>query len=169
MDERWQRLFADLEAHGAAPPDEEEIAALVEAERVAITLDDRLAGSLGAKVRAIMSDEAGWSGVLQFVGSGWILLGDDRRDLIVNLAQLGSIGPLGAPRPAAERRPSLTSALRRIVGASADVYCHSRFSGVIQFVGADHLDTLDSRGNLSSIRLAELTIAAIPRGILSAT
>ena len=37
MEERWERLFADLESQADEAPDEGEIAALVEAERVSVT------------------------------------------------------------------------------------------------------------------------------------
>lgn len=167
MDERWERLFADLETQRIALPDEDEIAALIEAERSAITLDDRLTGSIGTKLEVVFTGGTWWSGVLQFVGDGWVLLRSDRRDQIVNLVQTASIGPLGAPRPAADRRPSLKGALRRLVGVNADVYAHSRHSGVVHFVGADHLDVRNHKGSLTSIRLAELTTITLPAGVLS--
>ena len=47
MDDRWDRLFADLEALATPALDEDEIPDMVEAERVAVALADRLAGAVG--------------------------------------------------------------------------------------------------------------------------
>ncbi len=71
MDDRWDRLFADLE--GAVPLlDEDEIPDLVEAERVGVQLADRLAGAIGRAVDLATSSGSRLTGTLREAGSDWI-------------------------------------------------------------------------------------------------
>ena len=166
MDERWERLFADLENQGDGAPDEDEISALVEAERVAVTLADRLAGSLGSPIRAVCEGTS-VSGTLTSAGDGWVVISEQRADWILPLEHVAALSPLAAPRPAPPRSLTLAGVLRRIVGLPVQLGIPWQLTGRIVGVGADHLDVLDDAGRPSTVPLAALRSVRLRGGSLA--
>lgn len=166
MEDRWERLFADIESQSAARPDEDEIAALVEAERVSVTAADRVAGSLGAAVTVLMRSGARHSGTIAQPGDGWFLLTDPTADRVIALAHVAGMGPLGAPRPAG-RLLGLAAVLRRMVGLTAVVEAPAPAGGRILAVGADHLDLADHAGAVTTVMLPAIESVRVTRGSLT--
>ncbi len=155
---RWERLFADLEGQldesGRADLDAE-VADRTRAERSAIRLVDRLRAASGSTVTVVL-DGRSVVGRVADVGADWVLLEEETaRVALVPLRAVNAVRGLGARArhpgsegPVAGRR-ELTAVLRSLARDRADAVLSltggSEVSGVIERVGADHLD-LGERG-----------------------
>lgn len=144
MDDRWDRLFADLE--GAVPLlDEDEIPDLVEAERVGVQLADRLAGAIGRAVDLATSSGSRLTGTLREAGSDWIAVVAGRTLHVVRTGSIRWISGLDGPAnpPSGAVRVGLAAVLRRIARSTLPVVVDvggTVLRGMITAVGADHCD-----------------------------
>ena len=165
-DDRWERLFADLESRVEGDGD---LADLVEAERVAIALPDRLRAAVGHAVSA----RAGGiqiAGVLLDVGQDWILIERRDGDVLVPLAAITRLSPLGARQPRAGIELPLASLLRALGRSGAVAVCRAGeedISGRILAVGADHLGVRTESGD-SIVPLAALSSVRAPKAAFEA-
>lgn len=155
MEERWERLFADLESQNAEAPDEEEISALVEAERVSVPIAERLTATIGREVTVRTTGGLTSIGQLADAGEGWLLLSEGRSWRLVPLARVAAVGPLAPPRPSG-RALSFAGILRRLVGQQVAIDAGGVSAGRLQFVGADHLDLGDERGGSMTVPLTAI-------------
>ncbi|MDN5559317.1 MAG: hypothetical protein L0G23_07780 [Ruaniaceae bacterium] len=165
-DDRWERLFADLESRVAGDGD---LPDLVEAERVAVTLQDRLRAAIG---HAVSAHAGGFqiAGTLLDVGQDWILIGRPDSDVLVPLAAITRMGPLGARQPKAGIELPLTSVLRALGRSGAVAVCRAGgedFSGRIVAVGADHLELRSEAGD-SIILIDALSTVRAPKAAFEA-
>lgn len=144
MDDRWDRLFADLE--GAVPLlEEDEIPDLVEAERVGVPLSDRLAGAAGHAVDLATSSGSRIAGTLRDAGPDWIAVAAGNT---LHIVRTGSIRWISAPDgvarpPSGGVRVGLAALLRRVARSALPVVVDVNgtvLRGRIAAVGADHCD-----------------------------
>ncbi|MDP9395589.1 MAG: hypothetical protein M3Q27_15630 [Actinomycetota bacterium] len=162
---RWERLFADLEGQldesGRADLDAE-VADRTRAERSAIRLVDRLRAASGSTVTVVL-DGRSVVGRVADVGADWVLLEETARVALVPLRAVNTLRGLGARArhpgsegPVAGRR-ELTAVLRSLARDRADAVLSltggSEVSGVIERVGADHLDLAERGGGGDGHRL----------------
>ncbi|KRE37695.1 hypothetical protein ASG73_08590 [Janibacter sp. Soil728] len=162
---RWDRLFDDLEAQLAAHTRLEldaEVAERTRTERSKITLGERIAGGVGARLVVRVRGGSVARGRLDDSGDGWLLLVDDggRQQLVATAAVLGVSG-LGRPRDDTRaRRFGIGSAVRGIsrdrrAVAVIDVDGGTTH-GTIDGVGADAFDItehpLDSPRRAENVR-----------------
>ncbi|MGM0385636.1 MAG: DUF2642 domain-containing protein [Actinomycetota bacterium] len=144
MDDRWDRLFADLE--GALPLlDEDEIPDLVEAERVGVHLADRLAGAIGRNVDLATTSGSRISGTLREAGPDWIAVVAGRTLHVVRTGSIRWVSALdgAAHPPTGAVHVGLAAVLRRIARSTLPVVADvggTVVRGRITAVGADHCD-----------------------------
>jgi hypothetical protein len=172
MDDRWDRLFADLE--GAVPPlDEDEIPDLVEAERVGVQFADRLAGAAGHTVDLTTSSGSRLAGTLREAGPDWIAVVAGRTLHVVRTGSIRWISGLDGPAnpPSGAVRVGLAAVLRRIARSALPVVADmggTVLRGTITAVGADHCDLVTDTavltlplGGLVSVRCDADLLAAL--------
>ncbi len=147
---QWQLLFEDLEAQFAAAQAEEARAVrsdLVRAERATTRLVDRLRAGVGLPLR-VQAGEAAVIGRLVDVGEGWLLVAEPpARQALVPLAAVtavaGLAGQVAPPPGRVGRSLGLSHALRALSRDRVEVQVCTTdrtLTGVIDAVGADHLD-----------------------------
>jgi hypothetical protein len=151
---RWQQLFDDLrgqfEEHESAE-ERAEWASRARVEMGAVTLVDRLRGSIGFEVSLHCRGADRISGRLADVGVDWLLLEDGHaRSSLVPLAAVQTVRGLGRRTAVAEAtgvvrgRLDLRRALRALARDRAAVQVvlddGSALSGTVDRVGADYLD-----------------------------
>jgi hypothetical protein len=151
---RWQRLFADLEGqfeeHETAA-DRAESASRARAEVGAISLADRLRGSVGRPVSLRCRGAGQVAGRLVEVGADWLLLEDEQaRSTLVALAAVRAVSGLGRQTAVSEDRGvvrarlDLRRALRALARDRAAVQVvlddGLSLSGTVDRVGADHVE-----------------------------
>lgn len=167
--QRWEQLFADLEAQLAAGRADEarwDVAELTRAERGRVTLVDRLRAATGARLRVVTAHGEPLDGVLAEATAHWLLLdvGANRRAVVATPAVRAVEGLGVRVAPVAGRVESslglghVLRALARdraLVTVRTDVSMHA---GRIDRVGADHLDlTLETpAGRSLSVPFAAL-------------
>ncbi|HRC40333.1 MAG TPA: hypothetical protein PLK69_02390 [Tetrasphaera sp.] len=180
--QRWERLFADLDAAVAADERREldvEIADRTRAERAKVALAARLAAQRGAELDVRLLAGVRVHGALLDVGADWMLVTPAvGRVALVPLAAVVSMAGL-APRSAPEgvaRRFGLGYALREISRDRARVQvldvAGTSSDGTIDVVGADFLDLSEHprdearrSGSVRSVRtLPFAAIACIQSG-----
>lgn len=146
-DERWEKLFADLSTRAT---DEGDLSELVEAERVSVTLQDRLRAATGETL-AVRSGGVDIVGTLADVGLDWVRIRRADGDILVPLSAITWLSALGSRRPAGGIQRSLNSLLRAIARASAVVVCAAggeEIAGRIIAVAADHLEVRTDTGDV---------------------
>lgn len=158
MTDRWERLFADLEAHLDEVDKlerEGDVAERTRAERANIRLVDRLAGSHG-EIELVLRSGGRLRGHVVDVGAEWLVVTAPQRvlvpvDGIVSVSGLGRPGDGGSRRPT--RRLSLAWALRALARDRATVRLTDilgvQVTGTIDIVGADVLDLVEHPPDLA--------------------
>lgn len=161
--DRWDRLFADLDRPDL--PDEGEVAELVEAERTALTLANRLRGSVG-RALTVRLDHALLSGVLDGVGADWLLLRTQTGVTVVALAALVEVSALANAAPAARIELTLPALLRRLAREADRVVVSHRsgsVAGTLTVVAADHVEVRTDSGD-AIIPLPAIAAVTAPGG-----
>jgi hypothetical protein len=151
---RWQQLFADLQAQfeeEEAAAERGESASRARAEIGAVTLAQRLRGSIGSGLSLRCAGAGQVTGVLTEVGVDWLLLDDERsRPSLVAAAAVRSVAGLGRRTAAAEDvgvvrgRLDLRRALRGLARDRSAVQVvlddGSALTGTVDRVGADYVE-----------------------------
>lgn len=148
---RWDDLFADMEAQLAAQryrDVELEAAELTRAETAQALLEDRCAAHRGTPVRISLRGGLHLDGSVDSAGSGWVVLVEAGREVLVPLDAVDWIEGLGLQRQAPERRRrlGLPHALRALAMARVGARVHLRsgptavLEGTVDRAGRDHLD-----------------------------
>ncbi len=152
---RWDALFADLEAQLAAGERldlDVEVDERARLDAAAVELADRLRGSVGLRIGVHLGSGSVYEGTLSHAGSQWLVLDEDRHQLLIpyaaavryaGLARL-AVGAGNAVR----QRLGLASALRGLARDRANLTVmvwqgaagESALHGVIDRVGRDFLD-----------------------------
>ena len=117
---RWDRLFSDLEARFDEIADSEAVAEMPDRERVAVgavSLTQRLGGSLGQPIRVRVAGGTAVGGVLSRVGPDWLLVGEGQgRDVLIATRAIALVEGLTAatalPQSAVALRLDLRHAVR---------------------------------------------------------
>lgn len=176
---RWDDLFRDLEGQLAAQETAEFDAELADRTRRAaasIALDARLLDACGAAVTVFLDGGNALRGELLDAAPQWLLLGEggERTALIPVAAVLGVSGLgrfAGAPRRDAtvSRRLGLGVALRGLARDRSAVQLllrdGSTCSGVLDRVGADHVDLAERRDTPVGVRAVPFAaLSAVRRG-----
>jgi len=167
VDARWERLFADLEGQLAGGPDEDEIPDLVEAERVAVRVADRVRGRLGARLDVVLRSGTRIGGEVVDAGTNWFAVRSDAGFSVVAEEAVIACGPLGVAVPEEAVGRSLAGVLRSLARAGSPVVVDAggmHLTGRIAAVGADHCDLRRENGSLLSIRLAAIDLVRWPGG-----
>ncbi|MBX6370722.1 MAG: hypothetical protein IRZ02_00495 [Acidothermus sp.] len=153
-DQRWSRLFNDLEGQLAAAQeaaDAAEAADRVRAEVLQIRLIDRLWGSIGRSIRLRLGPGDTLAGRLVTAGEGWVLLEEGDRETLVFLPRVQAIDGLD-PRTAASAevmgplaaRVGPGHTLRRMLRDRAPVGVRlddgTILTGTLDRVGRDFID-----------------------------
>ncbi|KRE79886.1 hypothetical protein [Arthrobacter sp. Soil763] len=179
---RWDALFADLEAQLAAGGRlelEAEIGERARADAATVELADRLRGSVGLRIAVHLASGAVYEGTLSHAGSEWLVLDEERHQLLVPhtaVLRFAGLSRLAvAAGSAVRQRLGLSSALRELTrdrarvtvivsrGAAGESVLH----GVIDRVGRDFLD-LAVTGPGEERRPANVSgTATIPFGALA--
>jgi len=154
MTERWDDLFADLDAQmeSLALADRGgEVAERTRIELGQLSVGDRLGAAIGSTVRLRTVGGATVAGVLERVGADWVLVDESGgREAVVALATVVSIGGLGraADVPGAagavQARLTMRHVLRGIARDRSAVRLQTVdggwSDGTIDRVAADHVD-----------------------------
>ncbi len=180
---RWDALFADLEAQLAAGERldlETEIDERARVDAAAVELADRLRGSVGLRIGVHLGSGTVYEGALSHVGSQWLVLNEERHQVLIPYASAARYSGLSrlavAAGPAVRQRLGLASALRGLardrvsltVLVSRATAGESVLHGVIDRVGRDFLDLAITRPG-EERRAANVSGAAtIPFGALAA-
>lgn len=150
MDERWDRLFADLESRTSPALDEAEIPDLIEAERVSVRLADRLVGAAGRDVDILTASGSRIAGTVSDAAPEWVI--------VVGLAV--HVVPLTAIRwvtsldgPAREAGGAVQvgfgAVVRRLARSGLPVVADvggASVRGTLSGVGADYCDVATESG-----------------------
>lgn len=182
---RMDRLLADLEAAEAARRAAQrrvEIAEGVRAERAAVTLEDRLRGSLGSDVEVVAAAQP-VRGRLVEVARGWIALDrSTRKDVVLGVDDLARPGSVVVATAALESATGLRashhkddapsvgrtwgSLLRALARSRATVVWRTtsgnEFTGLVDAVGVDHAVVRRSAG--TPVVLTTQAVACIEVG-----
>ncbi|XAS75922.1 hypothetical protein V3G39_14900 [Dermatophilaceae bacterium Sec6.4] len=146
---RWTDLFADLEAQLAESDRQElmgQVADRTRRERAAVSWADRAATRIGLPV-GLTTAIGPLTGVLQDLGSDWLLIEEDQRgSAVVPFGAVLSITGLGTRSEVGGhlgRRFGVGVALRAVARDRCAVAVHDNggnvFTGTIDGVGSDHL------------------------------
>lgn len=152
---RWDALFADLEAQLAAAERADldvEIGERARVEAANIELADRLRGSLGTRIGVHLGSGRIHEGILSHAGSEWLVLDEERHQLLIPYASAAHYAGLSRLAVGAgsivRQRLGLASALRGLardraslaVMVSRGAADESVLHGLIDRVGRDFLD-----------------------------
>lgn len=151
---RWDELFADLDARAVAIERAERQQEIVERYRMeagAITLLSRLTASVTKTARIQLVTGSTIVGVIDHVGSDWLLVVDERaREWVISLGAVQLVRGLGRASAPTDRHPAvhaglgMRSVLRAIAqdrsGVSVQLADGSTVVGMIDRVGLDHCD-----------------------------
>ncbi|AJC70668.1 hypothetical protein [Trueperella pyogenes] len=119
-----------------------EVADLADAERAALTVEDRLRGALNCRVEVWMRGVGLWLyGRVEAVGQGWFLMSDATHEWIAfSHATLGLRGAVIAREAEPGLPVTATSLLRQLQGAFVELLGEiGQMQGTIVGVGKDHL------------------------------
>lgn len=147
-DERWARLFADLELTFAAEERRQrdsEVADRTRRERASVTLASRLSGHRGHPLQARLLGGLRVEGRVIDVGADWVALAAGAsRSVLVPLAALATVTGLTNRGDFTPRRFGMGYALRAISRDRAPALVTdilgTGFQGTIDVVGKDFLD-----------------------------
>jgi hypothetical protein len=166
-DVSWEQdLFAaldDLEQQAEALYDAERAAELADRSRAeygAVTFGSRLMASVGDDVALAVTGVGRLFGVVQRLGTGWLLLHGAGSDWVVHLDAVASVG--GASRRSVPEvawspltRLGLGSALRRLADAAEPCQVHlrdgTRYEGMVLRVGADFAEVEVAPGRVELV------------------
>lgn len=150
--DRWDALFADLEAEMAAADAADlrsEVADRTRREYASLRLVDRLRPALGHQVRLVLPATV-VTGRLADLGGDWVLVDEGSGSALVPLAHIRSVAGLGAlsAAPGSEGKVAgaldLRYALRRLARDRIEVVLStvdgSVMSGTVDRVGADFVE-----------------------------
>ncbi len=148
---RWKALFDDLEAQAEAGERldlEAEVRDRTRRETALVPLADRLRAAVGRPLTVRVLGAGLLRGTATDAAPDWLLLEDDRADLLVPLGAVLAVtgaGSAAQPAPGAvAARLDLRHALRGLArdrsAVSVVLRDGSVLSGTIDRVGADHLD-----------------------------
>lgn len=152
---RWDDLFADLEGQLHATQSAQfmaDVADMTRAERASVELAARVVASAGQSITVTLSDGTTVSGVIVDASTQWLLLGASGPQTLIPLpavTMLSGLSVQAAPLSEVERRLSLGYALRALSRDRSHVVVHTasgQVRGVINAVGADHLELLTETG-----------------------
>ncbi|MET3808927.1 hypothetical protein [Arthrobacter sp. UYEF3] len=180
---RWDALFADLEAQLAAGERldlDVEIDERARMDAAAVELADRLRGSVGLRVGVHLGSGTIYEGTLSHAGSQWLVLDEERHQVLIPYASAVRYGGLSrlavGAGPSVRQRLGLASALRGLArdraslavmvwrGAAEEAVLH----GVIDRVGRDFLDLAVTRPGEERRPSNVSGVATIPFGALVA-
>jgi hypothetical protein len=178
---RWERLFADLEAQFAESELGElwsEVADRTRTELAKLRVADRLRAVAGRELAVWSAGGATARGTVRSSGPDWLLLADPNgAETVVALASVLKITGLGrrASVPGSEGRLAgrlrLSYVLRGIARDRASVAVTlvdgSTLVGVVDRVGADHIDLRADHIDLSADHAELGGPATIPFGALA--
>jgi hypothetical protein len=178
---RWDQLFADLEGQLEAAEAQElvaEVADRTRREAALISLLDRLRAALGSDLRLQVHGVGVVSGVLDSVGAEWALVATDPvSQTLVPLVAVTSVVGLGprAVEAAGEAlflRLGMGSALRAVARDRARVTAWlvdgTVLTGVVDRVGADHLELAEDRDGCGGARRSRDPVHTVPFRALAA-
>ena len=152
---RWDDLFADLEAQLAAGERTDldvEVGERARVEAATVELADRLRGSVGLRIGVYLGSGTVYEGTLSHAGSQWLVLDEERHQLLIPYAAAvryaGLSGLAVGAGAEVRQRLGLASALRGLARDRASVAVmvsrgaagESALHGVIDRVGRDYLD-----------------------------
>lgn len=149
---RWQELFADLEGQVRAQERldlDSEVADRTRAEVASLTLESRLRGQLSKPLTCTVVGVGDVCGVLQRVGSGWLLLASPEETVIPlsAVSAAWNLLPTAIGREGMDlvsRRVSLTAVIRALARDRSPVVlrlCDGQsVTGTPERVGADFVD-----------------------------
>lgn len=147
---RWDELFGDLDAqfYEAQQQDlEHEVSELARVEASQFVLADALRGSILASITVVLNNDDVIRGVLERVGTGWLMLSENGQSVVVPTAQISRVTGLSGrriqsssridyPLPAVLR---LLSRNRAVVLLTLDSSNQTNLRGVIDQAGADFI------------------------------
>lgn len=174
MDERWESLFADAEAQFDALRREDmagEAADRSRREFALISLVDRLRAAVDSRVEVWLGAES-MHGTVRRVGPDWLLLGDERGQVLVPLTAVDAVSGL-ARRTAApggvgavEAKLDLRFALRRLARDRRPVRVAFRggrtATGTLDRVGRDFVELAEHSPGEARRAAAVGAIRSIP-------
>lgn len=145
-----------------------DLAELVAAEQVAVTLAERLAGSIGAPISIMATDGARLTGPLIGTGPGWAAIRTETADQLLTPRGIAAIFALGGPAAQASALP-IGIMLRRIANWGLPVTIDSgiQLRGSLARVSADHFDVQQEPGSYATIPIAALRAIRADRGVLT--
>jgi hypothetical protein len=180
---RWDALFEDMEAQLAAEARLQLDSEITERSRVDVAgleLAGRLRASLGHVVTVHLLSGSAVSGRLNHVGSEWLVVNEEQRQVLVPHAAIGWCAGLGRQAvtelSGVRTRLGLASALRALSrdrsdlaltlanGAVGELTVH----GVIDRVGRDHVDLAVTRPGEPRRAGNVLEVATVPFAALRA-
>lgn len=154
--DRWEALFADLEAEMAAADAADlraEVADRTRREYASLRLVDRLRPALGHQVRLALPAATVVTGRLTDMGGDWVLVDEAGGSALIALAHVRSVAGLGAPSaaPGSEGKVvaalDLRYALRRLARDRIEVVLSTVdgavMSGTVDRVGADFVEVAE--------------------------
>lgn len=178
--DRWEALFADLEAELAAADAADlrnEVADRTRREHATLRLVDRLRPALGHQVRIALPAAAAVAGRLTDMGANWVLVDEASGSALVALTQVRSVAGLGAvsAAPGSEGRVTaaldLQHALRRLARDRVEVVVTtvdgSVLSGTIDRVGADFLELAEHEPGEPRRKGSVRQVLTVPLGAIS--
>ncbi len=148
---RWDELFDDMEAQGAAAAAAQlagEVADRTRRERALVELADRLVAARGRRLLLRVQGGGSYDGVLADVAQQWCVLTTPAPVLLplTAVTSLTGLGPAATTtgRGGVTRGLSLTWALRAVARDRSPVRLElvdgSQLTGTLDVVGADHVD-----------------------------
>lgn len=175
---RWKALFDDLEAQVEAGERlglEAEVRDRTRRETALVPLADRLRAAVGRTLTVRVLGAGALHGAVTDAGPDWLLLDDDRADLLVPLGAVLAVAGAGtAARPApgaVAARLDLRHALRGLARDRSALAVVLRdgsvLSGTIDRVGADHLDLAEHAVGEARRNAAVQAVQVVPLGALA--
>lgn len=150
---RWELLFGDLEAQfhaGTQQELEQHINELARVEASQLSFSEVLRGALGRQISATMRSGTVFHGEVQRVEHQWLLLGQERRSVLLPLAMVLRVQGVGTHRVRATSRIpyTLPAALRVLARNRSTVVLElagtrpASLRGVLDQVGADYVQLM---------------------------
>ncbi|MDO5726417.1 MAG: hypothetical protein Q4Q03_00660 [Bowdeniella nasicola] len=159
MEERLGEILADVRDRMSTLEREVGDLGLIEAERAAITVAERLCGAHGQRLGVQLRDGRQLRGLVRDSAAGWVILQEEGQLLILAIGQLVRITGLGRASKVATKvdaARSLTSVLRRVAAQRARVRIHLHkvaFDGKILALGADYVELASADGTAMVVPL----------------